>query len=680
MPLLLVVFFLSSIAFAGNPKDQWAGDYQKAQKLMETERWQSCQLFTKLSQQKKAALWKLAWIRTIDVCYVKNNPAWKQFHRDINEAWLYPALYKSKFQFFERKKKFVDAMVLYLSYGKYIKLDKEEKTSLLNKALKQKMSRRQRKRFQKILYKTSPRFIPRPQPRDYLSVAKDFRHARNFDKAITYYRKVINQKGFTVKQKWYGFKGARRTYKTRKWTQMEKYIRASKQWAYFLTKKYKRSKQFTKFHHNANIEYIRTLWTEQGQSQAYKELLRLEKELQGRYSLQLVYWLKGRMAEEKKNYKEAVKWLKRSSEQASLSPEDRRRVLWMLAWNQRRIGQFAESNKNLDKLNRGKDLKFFAKTKYLFWKAMNLEAMKEKGKAQKAFAELADFDLHGYYGPLAFRHLKKKLPAIRFKTFKSSDFEKMFKSRNDHQLFLRMKDIGEWDSAQSFIDNNISPKRRWPTEKWTKYLFLLQQSRNYLKFFERYHVGVPPNKQIEILKEYPNLLFPRPYPKLVEGASQKTNVPSALIYSIMKQESGFDPKARSFADAFGLLQLIPQVAEKSVKNMKEVPYRKAQDLFQPEINIPLGAQTLKQLRGHFKDQFVLTVGSYNATDTAVKSWVKTRYFGDPLTFIEDIPYEETKGYIKLVMRNFIAYNRFEKKNKSVAFPEHCLQGLQAFKH
>jgi soluble lytic murein transglycosylase len=49
-----------------------------------------------------------------------------------------------------------------------------------------------------------------------------------------------------------------------------------------------------------------------------------------------------------------------------------------------------------------------------------------------------------------------------------------------------------------------------------------------------------------------------------------------------------------------------------------------------------------------------------------------------LEFIEDIPYEETKGYVKLVMRNYITYNRFAEVDEPFRFPEVCLQGLEQF--
>ena len=74
----------------------------------------------------------------------------------------------------------------------------------------------------------------------------------------------------------------------------------------------------------------------------------------------------------------------------------------------------------------------------------------------------------------------------------------------------------------------------------------------------------------------------------------------------------------------------------------------------------------------------MTVASYNASERAVLGWINTRYKGDPITFIEDIPYSETKAYIKLVLRNFIWYKRLSAKSKETPYPEWALQGLEEF--
>lgn len=172
----------------------------------------------------------------------------------------------------------------------------------------------------------------------------------------------------------------------------------------------------------------------------------------------------------------------------------------------------------------------------------------------------------------------------------------------------------------------------------------------------------------------PELIYPQPFALLVDGAAKKFNVPSELIYSIMRQESSFDPLARSPADAFGLMQLIPEMAKRA-EGHAGLKIGSHEDLYTPEVNIPLGAAFVRDLLDRWQGAFIPTVASYNASDKAIAGWLRTRYHGDVLVFIEDIPYEETRNYIKLVMRNYISYRRLNSGGAKIAFPEWCLAGL-----
>jgi soluble lytic murein transglycosylase len=153
----------------------------------------------------------------------------------------------------------------------------------------------------------------------------------------------------------------------------------------------------------------------------------------------------------------------------------------------------------------------------------------------------------------------------------------------------------------------------------------------------------------------------------VASAASKSGVPAELLYSIMRQESSFNPEARSPADAFGLMQLLPSVAEHASARA-EVAFEKPEDLYRPEINVPLGAAFLRELLDRWGGQIVLAAASYNANERAIHAWLRTRFHGDPLAFIEEIPYDETRGYVKLVARNFIFYSRLSEPSKESDFP------------
>ena len=74
----------------------------------------------------------------------------------------------------------------------------------------------------------------------------------------------------------------------------------------------------------------------------------------------------------------------------------------------------------------------------------------------------------------------------------------------------------------------------------------------------------------------------------------------------------------------------------------------------------------------FPNDFVSNVAAYNASCNAVKKWKETRFKGDYITFVEMIPYAETQGYVKLVLRNYLIYLRLES-GKDFYFPENLLK-------
>jgi soluble lytic murein transglycosylase len=164
------------------------------------------------------------------------------------------------------------------------------------------------------------------------------------------------------------------------------------------------------------------------------------------------------------------------------------------------------------------------------------------------------------------------------------------------------------------------------------------------------------------------LLFPKRWGEFVDEGSHRSGLWPEYIFSIIRQESSFDALSVSGANAYGLMQILPAVAQTNDQTI----------LLDPQSNIIFGSLHLRKYWDIFDGQFILTTAAYNASVDVVKGWLKTRYQGDPLIFIEDIPYEETRVYVKLVLRNFINYLRVSG-GKPLTFPEWCFDGIQTSK-
>lgn len=172
--------------------------------------------------------------------------------------------------------------------------------------------------------------------------------------------------------------------------------------------------------------------------------------------------------------------------------------------------------------------------------------------------------------------------------------------------------------------------------------------------------------------------FPTPY----IAAAKNAPVETALVYSIIRQESVFNQNAVSSAKAMGLMQLIEKTAcntAKSINHKCNVKKLTSDPLY----NIKLGGQHLRELLDKFDDSYILTIASYNAGAHRAKNWIER--FGDPrhikslqkvVDWIELIPFSETRNYVQRVLENLQVYRAIINKNNTLKLKDDLLSKLQ----
>nr|WP_269141487.1 lytic transglycosylase domain-containing protein [Sphingomonas sp. IC-56] len=142
-------------------------------------------------------------------------------------------------------------------------------------------------------------------------------------------------------------------------------------------------------------------------------------------------------------------------------------------------------------------------------------------------------------------------------------------------------------------------------------------------------------------------------------------VDKALVYAHTLQESRFNAEVRSAAGAMGLMQ-VKTGAASDVGRRRGVTYA-ASDLTKPAVNMEIGQSYLEQLRDQPFTGGLLpkVIAAYNAGPTPVQAWNSlTKDNGDPLLYIESIPYWETRGYVMIVLRNYWMYEQQEGRKSS----------------
>lgn len=150
--------------------------------------------------------------------------------------------------------------------------------------------------------------------------------------------------------------------------------------------------------------------------------------------------------------------------------------------------------------------------------------------------------------------------------------------------------------------------------------------------------------------------FPSPYSEIFERSANENIVDRNMLLAVSRQESGFTRDIKSSANAIGLMQLIPPTARTYAGELGLDASNVENSLLNPEYNIRVGSRYLKKLTLQYKGFFPAVFGGYNGGETAMDMWTNRRYHADPLVFVELIPFQETKGYVKNVWRNMVVYN------------------------
>ena len=160
------------------------------------------------------------------------------------------------------------------------------------------------------------------------------------------------------------------------------------------------------------------------------------------------------------------------------------------------------------------------------------------------------------------------------------------------------------------------------------------------------------------------LFYPLPYREHVERYARARGLDPYLVAALIRQESTFNPRVRSRAGARGLMQIIPATGRELARQERRT--YKTRDLYNPEINILYGTRYLKTLLARFNGRVDYALASYNAGPHRVKRWTGMDMSIDPEVFIEDIPFDETRAYVKLVLRNEMLYRRLYGQKDSEA--------------
>lgn len=279
-----------------------------------------------------------------------------------------------------------------------------------------------------------------------------------------------------------------------------------------------------------------------------------------------------------------------------------------------------------------------------YWQSRALVRCRQPEKATAPLRSAARLD-ETLYGMLAAEQLGMKLPESHATPdFTQADWQRLRDAANV-RLAVQLAEIGEDGLADEVLRHQArigDPALYQPLSRLARDLGL-------------------PSTQLWMAQNAPRGGKPEPAarfptPKWTPATGWK--VDPALVYAHTLQESLFRTKAVSPAGARGLMQIMPAAARDHASRLgvSGTP----DDLARPEVNLAFGQQHLQMLRDSAATQGLLpkVMAAYNAGLMPVTRWNgEIRDQGDPLLWMESVPYWETRGYVNIVLRNYWMYER-----------------------
>lgn len=330
-------------------------------------------------------------------------------------------------------------------------------------------------------------------------------------------------------------------------------------------------------------------------------------------------------------------------------------IAWRIGWIQYRRGNLEKSRAAFQDHPGGRAL---TERRNDYWAARALERSGKSAEARAEYAQILKDKPYDYYGLLAAGRLGAPLPmpapnATPEARLVSTSLSSPYLDRARELAIIGLTQFAaeeltafESQPALSTADHfavglMYEQYGDFYRSRRTVYRYLKVDCSNYL----------PENNR------YWKMLYPQAYRQNVVGYAKEQGVDPNLVWSIMMQESNFQPHIVSFAGARGLMQMIDPTAKSVAKRLGVADFKES-DLYDPAMNIRFGitylGDVVKGFEGH-PARFYMAVASYNGGPQNVHRWRRARPDLEFDEFVEEIPFNETRKYVKLVFSNWAVY-------------------------
>ena len=273
--------------------------------------------------------------------------------------------------------------------------------------------------------------------------------------------------------------------------------------------------------------------------------------------------------------------------------------------------------------------------RWKYWHARSLEKLGEIEKANKVFQSISR--QRDYYSFLAADKLGQKyifahapLPDNPEEKNKIAKMPGILRANELKELGENWQARREWHHALKFMTTYQKEIAATLAKDWGWYdrvIFSMGSAHSYDDLVLR---------------------FPVLYRSTIDKSIEKHQLDPGWVYALIRSESAFMEDARSPAGALGLMQVMPVTGKQTARSMGWKNFKK-NDLLKADKNVPIGSKYLKQMLNNFGNNKILATAAYNAGPHRVKRWIANADCMDPDVWIEQIPFNETRKYVRRVL-------------------------------
>ena len=306
-------------------------------------------------------------------------------------------------------------------------------------------------------------------------------------------------------------------------------------------------------------------------------------------------------------------------------------------------------------------------SKLHFWVGYAYDKDGEENKAKEIFQDLIRSNPLSYYAILAAKKLSRdrdektqEIYLSLVKDQKNINLDRSVASTKIDYRWLRRIIGWSYVNNNTFLNLEINNVKHIKSGKdlndhLLSAAFSLSTKKDYLESFKVIYRSVE-SKALNVDKNALKILFPQPYFKQIRNKTKDFDPIIAL--SLIRQESGFNTRARSHVGARGLMQLMPNTAKRFKRWVKK------RHLYNPKLNIQIGTKYFNNLLKRYDQNLVYSLAAYNAGEGRVDDWQEQYLTSNSiLENIENIPFLETRKYVKLIFRNIFFYKMLFNNKK-----------------